>query len=191
MPQMFSTTTPFSTDEWRASTPGWTASTPTSPAKWRPARADCGAVARAGRGRVWTGADAAANGLVDELAALEDAADIASRRAGLPPDAPFVPYPRVNPLDRLRAPESSEDRAAAAWLGSGLLGNGLLGESYGPVAQLAARLGLPGRRPAAAAGQLADQLTCLRPRGARSLRRSERFRGVSPRASTGRTAHAR
>ena len=34
------------------------------------------------RGRVWTGADAAANGLVDELGGLADAAEIARRRAG-------------------------------------------------------------------------------------------------------------
>src|SRR3984885_12078290 len=36
------------------------------------------------RGRVWTGADAAANGLVDELGGMADAAEIARRRGGPP-----------------------------------------------------------------------------------------------------------
>ena len=36
------------------------------------------------RGRVWTGADAAANGLVDELGGLHTAAAIARTRGGLP-----------------------------------------------------------------------------------------------------------
>ena len=37
------------------------------------------------RGRVWTGADAAANGLVDELGGLADAAEIARARRACPP----------------------------------------------------------------------------------------------------------
>ncbi len=96
------------------------------------------------RGRVWTGADALRNGLVDELGGLDVAERIARRRAGLRPDAPVRPYPRVSPLDRLRPPESSEDRtAAAARLGSGLVEAWLPGEGWGPMAQLAAGLGLP------------------------------------------------
>ena len=66
------------------------------------------------RGRVWTGADAAQNGLVDELGGMAAAADIARRRAGLPADAPLRVYPRLTPLDQLRPPESSESRPAAA-----------------------------------------------------------------------------
>ena len=49
------------------------------------------------RGRVWTGADAAANGLVDEIGGLRTAAEIARRRAGLPADAPLRIYPRLHP----------------------------------------------------------------------------------------------
>jgi protease-4 len=180
---MFSTSRPFSPDEWErvnawldriyADFTGKVAET---------RRLTTEQVHQVARGRVWTGADAAANGLVDELGGLKVAERIARRRAGLPMDAPVRPYPRVNPLDRLRAPESSEDRAAAARLGTGLLGTGapeagplgagplgagllgagvlgagllgagLLGagplaESYGPIAPLAARLGLPAGGP--------------------------------------------
>ena len=63
------------------------------------------------RGRVWTGADAARNGLVDELGGMSAAADITRRRAGLPADAPLRVYPRLTPLDQLRPLESSESRA--------------------------------------------------------------------------------
>jgi protease-4 len=87
------------------------------------------------RGRVWTGADAAANGLVDQLGGLDDAVALARRKAMLPDSAPLRGFPRVTPLDRLRRPESSEDFAAA--------GPGLLAESWGPVWRLAAGAGLP------------------------------------------------
>src|ERR1700722_13316002 len=66
------------------------------------------------RGRVWTGADAAANGLVDELGGMAAAAEIARRRAGLPVGAPLRIWPRLTPLDQLRPAESSEARPAAA-----------------------------------------------------------------------------
>ena len=93
------------------------------------------------RGRVWTGADAAANGLVDELGGMADAAEVARRRAGLPADAPVRLYPRLSPLDQLRPPENSEVRpAAAAALNLGL-GDGYSG--WGPAWRLAARAGLP------------------------------------------------
>ena len=87
------------------------------------------------RGRVWTGADAAANGLVDDLGGLDDAVALARRKARLPDSAPLRGFPRVTPLDRLRRPESSEDYAAA--------GASLLAESWGPVWRLAAGAGLP------------------------------------------------
>ncbi len=45
------------------------------------------------RGRVWTGADAVANGLADEAGGLRDAVEIARRRAGLPADAPVRVFP--------------------------------------------------------------------------------------------------
>jgi protease-4 len=93
------------------------------------------------RGRVWTGADAAQNGLVDELGGMQAAAEIARRRAGLPPDAPLRVYPRLTPLDQLRPPSSSESRpAAAAALGLGLAD---AFSGWGPAWRLAAWAGLP------------------------------------------------
>jgi len=87
------------------------------------------------RGRVWTGSDAAANGLVDHLGGLDDAVALARRKAMLPDSAPLRGFPRVTPLDRLRRPESSEDHTAAR--------ASLLAESWGPVWRLAAGAGLP------------------------------------------------
>jgi protease IV len=85
------------------------------------------------KGRVWTGADAAANGLVDELGGLDKAAAIARKRAGLPETAPLRAYPRTSPLDRLRPAESSESRGAAA--------ASLFADGWGPAWQLAMRAG--------------------------------------------------
>ncbi|MCK2212850.1 signal peptide peptidase SppA [Actinomadura sp. ATCC 31491] len=91
------------------------------------------------RGRVWTGADAHAQGLVDELGGLEDALTLARKRAGLSEDAPVRMYPRLNPLERLRGPESSEDKSAA-------LARIRL-DAWGPLARLSAELGLPAAGP--------------------------------------------
>jgi len=86
------------------------------------------------RGRVWTGADAIANGLVDQLGGLDKAVAIARRRAGLGAEAPLRAFPRVHPLDRLRPAASSESPAASA--------ASLLADAWGPAWQLAARAGL-------------------------------------------------
>ena len=91
------------------------------------------------RGRVWTGADALANGLVDELGGLDEAAAIARRRAGLPERAPVRVYPRVSPVDRLRPAGSSESHGAAA--------ASLLADGWGPAWRLAARAGLASYGP--------------------------------------------
>ncbi|NUP61982.1 MAG: signal peptide peptidase SppA [Nonomuraea sp.] len=91
------------------------------------------------RGRVWTGADAQASGLVDELGGLEHALGVARERAGLADDAPVRAYPRLNPLERLRGPESSEDKSAA-------LARMRL-DAWGPLARLSAELGLPAAGP--------------------------------------------
>ncbi|HEY2300163.1 MAG TPA: signal peptide peptidase SppA [Jatrophihabitans sp.] len=70
------------------------------------------------RGRVWTGADALRNGLVDELGGLRDAVRIARTRAGLPDSAPVRRAVHVAPLSRLKRPRNSEDpRALAAMVG--------------------------------------------------------------------------
>src|SRR5215468_4581931 len=103
------------------------------------------------RGRVWTGADAVANGLADETGGMYDAIAIARKRAGLPDDAPVRVYPRLGPLDQLRPAESSEVRPAAfARFGTGALpaaaGNALaalFADEWGPAWQFAAAAGLP------------------------------------------------
>jgi protease-4 len=92
---------------------------------------------------VWTGADAAANGLVDHLGGLETAVALARRKAELPDTAPLRLFPRTHPLDRLRPPESSEDRAAAPASLLAAASTGMLAESWGPVWRLAADAGLP------------------------------------------------
>ncbi|WP_131736183.1 signal peptide peptidase SppA [Actinomadura roseirufa] len=89
------------------------------------------------RGRVWTGADAREHGLVDELGGLDLALDLARKRAGLPADAPVRGYPHTSPLERLRPPDSSEDRTAASARFDG----------WGSLGGLAARLGLPAAGP--------------------------------------------
>jgi len=101
------------------------------------------------RGRVWTGADALANGLVDELGGLDRALAVARGRAGLPDSAPVRAYPRVRPLDRLHPAASSESRGAA---GASLLASGLMAESWGPAWRLAARAGLSPHGPLALPG---------------------------------------
>ena len=133
---MFTTTRPFSKEEWSkinswldriyADFTGKVA----SGRNLTPAQ-----VHEIARGRVWTGADAAANGLVDQLGGLDDAVALARRKAAVPDSAPLRGFPRVTPLDRLRRPDSSEDYAAA--------GASLLAESWGPVWRLAAGAGLP------------------------------------------------
>lgn len=90
------------------------------------------------RGRVWTGADARGNGLVDELGGLDRAVELAREHAGIPERAvaDLQIYPKLTPLDRLRQqPESSEDPHAAAVQ--------LRFEAWGSLAGLATRLGLP------------------------------------------------
>jgi protease IV len=137
---MFTTTRPFSNDEWLKIN-SWldriyedfTSKVASSRNMTREQVHDVA------RGRVWTGADAAGNGLVDQLGGLETAVALARRQAGLPDTAPVRLYPRATPLDRLRRPESSEDYPAA--------GAALLAESWGPVWRLAASAGLPARGP--------------------------------------------
>ena len=104
------------------------------------------------RGRVWTGADAIANGLADEVGGLSEAIAIARKRAGLPDDAPVRVYPRLGPLDQLRPAESSEARPAArARLSAGTLGAGALAavfaDGWGPAWRFAAAAGLPPHGP--------------------------------------------
>ncbi|HLL63298.1 MAG TPA: signal peptide peptidase SppA [Propionibacteriaceae bacterium] len=72
------------------------------------------------RGRVWSGQDAEAAGLVDRLGGLQEALAEARTRGGLPDDAPVQPAARLPVLARLGRPRNSEDpRAvtASAWTG--------------------------------------------------------------------------
>src|ERR1700729_745333 len=94
------------------------------------------------RGRVWSGADAVANGLADETGGMRDAIAIARRRAGRPAHAPVRVYPRLGPLDQLRPAESSEVRPAAA-AGATFGIRELFTDGWGPAWQFAAAAGLP------------------------------------------------
>ena len=102
-----------------------------------------GAVDEVARGRVWTGADAAERGLVDELGGLRRAVEIARERANLPPDAPLRPALALSPLRRLRRPRNSDDIAAFAQVRGW---SAHLGE-WGEHADLAVALGLPAAGP--------------------------------------------
>ena len=72
------------------------------------------AVEAVARGRIWSGADAAGNGLVDSLGGLRDAAALAREFGGLKSDAPVRRALEVSPLERLRRPVNSEDPRVAA-----------------------------------------------------------------------------
>lgn len=86
------------------------------------------------KGRVWTGADAVSNGLVDRLGGLEDAIEVACRSAGLRrEDADVRALPHLSLRQRLQKPESSEHPGA---------GRAALGDHSLLPAVLAA-LGLP------------------------------------------------
>jgi protease-4 len=139
---MFSQLRPFSPDEW-ALVNDWLdhiyADFTGKVATGRGMTAE--QVDQVARGRVWTGADAVARGLIDELGGVDQATAVARRRAGLPADAPVRVYPRVHPMDRLRSPASSESHGAATADVS------LLADSWGPVWQLATRLGLSAAGP--------------------------------------------
>jgi protease IV len=140
--EMFKTTRPFTEDEW-ALVNGWLdqiyADFTGKVADGRRMAPD--RVHELARGRVWTGADALANGLVDELGGLDRAVAIARRRAGLPAGAPLRLYPRVAPLDRLR-PGSAAARASTLLPAAPGSVVALLAEAWGPVWRLATQAGL-------------------------------------------------
>ena len=76
---------------------------------------DVEALRSVARGRVWTGADALAHGLVDRLGGLEDAVGLACERAGLRrDDADVRTLPHMTLLSRMRPPRSSEQPTAAS-----------------------------------------------------------------------------
>ena len=65
------------------------------------------------QGRVWTGQQAQARGLVDELGGIEEALDAAKRALGLPADQPVL-VERVPPAPVWDLPMASACRAARA-----------------------------------------------------------------------------
>jgi protease-4 len=101
------------------------------------------------RGRVWSGADAAAHGLVDELGGLSRAVDVACGLAGLArPGVQVRTFPQVHPLQRLVPVQNSESPlAASGGVPGGFLGgwglDGLTGEGTPWVDRLLAAAGLP------------------------------------------------
>lgn len=98
------------------------------------------AVHDVGRGRVWTGADARDNGLVDELGGLRDALRIARERAGLSDDAALRPAVTIPPIARLKPARSSDDPRAAA-------GASIAMSGWGDLAELAVSLGFSSLGP--------------------------------------------
>jgi protease-4 len=89
------------------------------------------------RGRIWSGADAVGNGLVDRLGGTRDAAAEARSRAGLKRDAPVRPAVHVPALARLGRARSSDDPRAQAVQAS----------AWGELTALALALGLPRSGP--------------------------------------------
>jgi protease-4 len=113
--EMFSTQRPFTDEEWRRLEAWLDQVYADFTVK---AAADRGMPVErlrdVARGRVWTGADALARGLVDRLGGLEEAVGVACERAGLRRDGVDVrALPHVGILHRIRPPESSERPAAA------------------------------------------------------------------------------
>jgi protease IV len=75
---------------------------------------DVEALRAVARGRVWTGADALAHGLVDRLGGLEEAVELGCERAGLRrEDVDVRTLPHVGIRERMRPPRSSDHPAAA------------------------------------------------------------------------------
>jgi protease IV len=95
------------------------------------------AVHEIAKGRVWSGADASRNGLVDVIGGLRDAAEIARERANLAATAPLRPAVVVPLRAKLRTPRSSDDPRAASLSVSG----------WGEFAAIAASIGLPTAGP--------------------------------------------
>lgn len=81
------------------------------------------------RGRVWTGADAHARGLVDELGGLRTAVRRAKVLAGLDADADvaLTGYPGASVRDYLRPKASSQPAAALPDIAAGLVGTVITG----------------------------------------------------------------
>ena len=133
--EMFSTQRPFTDDEWQRLEEWLDRVYADFTGK---AAADRGmsveGLRDVARGRVWTGADALARGLVDRLGGLEEAIGVACERADLRrEDVDVKALPHLSLRQRLQQPESSEHPAA---------GRAALGE-HPLLTEALAALGLP------------------------------------------------
>ena len=134
--EMFSSQQPFTEEEW-ARLEGWLDEVYDDFTS--KAAADRGMPVErlrdVARGRVWTGADARAHDLVDQLGGLEEAVAIACERAGVGRDDVDVRVlPQAGLVRRLRGPESSEHAAAAHTAGQQPLLDGALAALGLPLA---------------------------------------------------------
>jgi len=143
---MFSSDRPFDAEEWQR-LDGWLDTVYDDfTAKAAEDRGmDVDRLRSLARGRVWTGADAAERGLVDELGGLSEAVDVACRLAGLDRGRVQVRgYPHTHPLQRLVPDRNSESALAAgasAVTDLGLLG--VAGEGLPWVDRMLASVGHP------------------------------------------------
>jgi len=137
---MFSTQRPFDDDEWRRLESWLDRVYDDFTGKAAEDRGmDVAKLREVAKGRVWTGADAVRNGLVDELGGLAQAVELACRQVGVRrSDVHVRAVPKPNPLERIMPAENS-DSPAAAGVGLGLG----LGEGVPLVDQAVAALGLP------------------------------------------------
>ena len=82
------------------------------------------AIDQLGQGRVWTGRQAKANGLVDELGGLDRAVAIARERAKLPAtgDVELVAYPRARSFFEMVSDGFSggSEAAVSSWMSANL-----------------------------------------------------------------------
>lgn len=104
-------------------------------------------VSAAARGRVWTGADARKQGLVDELGGYATTLAAVREIAGIAPDAAIRlrPFPRRKSTVRLLAEQlTNEGDGGIAIPTSDLLSEAL--ERFGPLAAWARSTGVAGRR---------------------------------------------
>ena len=134
--EMFSSQQPFTEEEW-ARLEGWLDEVYDDFTS--KAAADRGMPVErlrdVARGRVWTGADARAHDLVDQLGGLEEAVAMACERAGVRRgDVDVRVLPQASLVRRLRGPESSEHAAAAHTAGQQPLLDGALAALGLPLA---------------------------------------------------------
>ena len=134
--EMFSSQQPFTEEEW-ARLEGWLDEVYDDFTS--KAAADRGMPVErlrdVARGRVWTGADARAHDLVDQLGGLEEAVAMACERAGVRRgDVDVRVLPQAGLVRRLRGPESSEHAAAAHTAGQQPLLDGALAALGLPLA---------------------------------------------------------